>query len=123
MPQRSYYTSPAGRIVALLGAVLLLLLALVLTRMSFDTVWAGHTVFRVRRGGRISIDGWRAYLHAFAGLLFALYCLTVSICCIRGALTPERFGPDFERFIAAARVFLLAAGAAALTLALSLFFR
>lgn len=89
MPRIGYCTSPGGRVVASVAAVLLLPMALGAMIVAADA-FDGVVTIRMQRGGQMSFDGWTAYLYGAglcqAGLGFVLIATT----CAAAAALPGR---------------------------------
>ena len=117
---RAYRTSPGGRVFAVVLTLLCFVVGLAALALSIDALTEGRTSLRLRRGGRIHLDGWLAYAYGLNGLIFGAATLCFAGVFAAAGLGPQRWGrPAFAMLRLGAVLFMFAAvGAMAIGIAL-----
>jgi hypothetical protein len=107
---RSYHTSPGGRVFAVVLMLLCLLIGVAALAFSVDALTDGRTNVRLRRGGRIHLDGWLAYAYGVNGLIFGAAALCFAGVFAAAGVGPQRWGrPAFAMLRFGAVLFMFAA--------------
>jgi hypothetical protein len=84
-------TSLTGRVLGILAMLVLLVMAFGAAVVAVDAFDGGISI-RIRRGGRISLSGWRAILYGIGSLLLGLSFLFYATSCALAVAAPMRCG-------------------------------
>lgn len=122
VPHPSHHTSPGARVFCLLLVPCLLLLAWLGWGIAARTFHLGAAGIPIRRSGRLSVSGWKAYLYAAAHLVSGLSFLCLAASAAATALLPTRLAVrTLPAFYAGVGLFMLG-GAICTILALAAIF-
>ena len=117
------HTSPGGRVFSVVLMLLCLVITLGALVVSVDALAKGHTTLRLRRGGRIGLDGWVAYAYAINGLIFGAATLCFTAVFGVAGLAPQRWGRGMFPLLGFGAVLFTVAAVGAVGLAVAMFIR
>jgi hypothetical protein len=84
-------TSLAGRVLGALAMLVLVVMAFGAAVVAVDAFDGGVSI-RIRRGGRISLSGWRAILYGIGSVLLGLSFVFYATSCGFAVVAPTRCG-------------------------------
>ena len=118
-----YYTSPGGRVFALVAAALLLLMTFGAWLVAADALGDGQVSIRLRGGGRLSPSGWRAHLYGAGVSLAGLSFMSIGTACAAAAQLSSKWAARSFPLVRAGAILLVAAGGMAIVFTLTMLFK